>query len=45
MKMQKSPLIKKEKNISQFNLLKKYELSYDQHQNLFNYCKKKKLHI
>ncbi len=38
-----APYQKRKKNISQYDLLKKYELSYNQHQGLYNYCKKKKI--
>ena len=40
-KYQKNNL--KNKNIKQIDMLKKYQLSYDDHKSLINYCKKKKI--
>ena len=40
-----APYQKRKKSISQYDLLKKYELSYNQHQGLYNYCKKKKNYL
>ncbi len=42
-KSKTAPYQKRKKRISQYDLLKKYELSYHQHKILYNYCKKKKI--
>lgn len=38
-----APYQRSNKNINQYNLLKKYELSHEQHLLLFKYCKKKRI--